>query len=421
MFQRLLLRRALPAAFATFVFGLGGCSASKAPSLGRAREAIIGGELSQHGIEDAVLLLRTVTAENGERLCSASLVAENLAVTARHCAATVGDGRFLCSPSGERTEIDADAGRMGLDLPPETLEFYSNDTPRSEPVALGERIVSTLSDSACRDDLAFVVLDRAVELPILPLRRGRPGLEGEAVVAVGYGMTQGNAPAIDYETQKRRRKAGLSISSVGPDSRDVVGMAPARVVIVDGPGACLGDSGGPLLAESTNALLAVHSLVEGDCVSPESRSWYAHLPPLWPWAERAFDAAGATPTLEPDPSGDPCTEGGCAGQGAGGAAAGGAGGNDSSGAGGAPPKPPDPEPDAGTRTKPTERRDSGCAIGDARRRGSSTASAAALSLAALLRRMRRRARAQRRPSSGSEPGGFAFGDASVGAATGPAA
>jgi len=65
-----------------------GCSTTdSAPTAGAVpateRTAVVGGERSGPGIEDAVLLLHG-NAGGRELICSASLIAKNLVVTARH-------------------------------------------------------------------------------------------------------------------------------------------------------------------------------------------------------------------------------------------------------------------------------------------------------------------------------------------------
>lgn len=382
---------------ASLVLVLAGCAGSEdAPVLGE-RHAIIDGEISPAGPEDAVLLLRSSTPESGERLCGASLVAENLVVTARHCVAYINDGAFQCTLRGEIVEGTPGAGRMGVDLDPTGLEFYTRDE-RTEPVAFGQSIVSTLSLSACSNDLAFVVLDRALELPVFALRRDRPALTGEAVVAIGYGADQNIEQELDLEAQERRRREDQTVALVGPDTDDELGAVAPRIVIVEGPGACIGDSGGPLLSRETNALIAVHSLVQGDCVSAETRNWYTHLPPLWTWAERAFEAAGATPLIEPLPPGnDDCVDGGgCAGMGGVGGTSGasgapgtagmaGDGGEPASGGtAGAPPDPTEPDDSPARKTKR-----GGCAFVSAHKPEWPAANAALLcGLVVLFRRLR---------------------------------
>jgi len=304
-------------------------------------------------------------------LCGASLVAPNLVLTARHCVAHINDGLFQCSLRGEVVEGTPGAGRLGVDFVATDLEFSTRDD-RAEPVAIGETILSTLSLSACSNDLAFVVLDRALDLPVFSLRKDRSAIEGELVVAVGYGADRNIEQRLDFETQERRRRDDLTVALVGPDTNDELGDVAPRIVIVEGPGACLGDSGGPLLSRETNALVAVHSLVQGDCVSAETRNWYTHVPPLWPWAERAFEAAGATPIIESvPPDGGGCGGGGgCDGESGTGGASGapstaGDGGEAAGGSSaGAPPDPTEPEPDGARRTK----KRGGCVLSVARER-----------------------------------------------------
>jgi hypothetical protein len=188
---------------------------------------------------------------------------------------------------------------------------------------------------------------------------------------------------------------------------------------VEGPSVCLGDSGGPLLAQETKALVGVHSLIEGDCGAPETRSFFTHLPPLWPWVERAFEMAGATPTLEPEPP-DPCADAGeCAGAGgehSGGApgssgessgGAGATGGTSGTGAtggtGGAGGDPTDPDPPSPRAAR--SGRDSGCTLGH--RQSSFAEALATLLLVFLARGSRREFSAGRRGDRRREAGSAA--------------
>jgi hypothetical protein len=277
-----------------------GCS--QAPSAESWREPIVGGEAS--GAEqDGVLLLRGVLPEGGETLCTATLIAPNLVVTAQHCISYLSNGLFSCSVRGEVIALDEGAGTLGLSLPADELEFWGGKPPRKAPVAHGKSIVSAHSTTICQNDLAFVVLDRELDLPISPVRRGRPAQKGELGVLVGYGL-DADERSIDHRTQEREQKRELEILGVGPDSlAEGVTVVPPRALIMDGPSGCIGDSGGPLFAESTAAVLGVYSLQVGeDCGAPQVRHQLTHLPPFELLMDEAFEAAGATPTLELDPN-----------------------------------------------------------------------------------------------------------------------
>lgn len=282
---------------------LGACTSPgtrEMPAVARAQ--VVDGEPSPSGgIEDAVLLLR-VMLDEGELVCSSSLVAPNLVVTARHCVSDFVEGKFKCTVQGELVSTDPDAGKLGSHFDASTIEFYDGHTPRKHPVAYGAEVLSTLSETICMNDLAFVVLDRDLDLPVLPMRmRGRARL-GEAVTLVGYGfdnaMTSGDY--LDVETQERTHNANLRIDDVGPLENDAVTSAPPRTIVLQRPSGCVGDSGGPLLARETHALLGVDSLSDGaDCLYPKVRNFFTHVPDFSLLIADAFDAAGYEPTPEP--------------------------------------------------------------------------------------------------------------------------
>jgi hypothetical protein len=190
-----------------------------------------------------------------------------------------------------------------LHVPATSVEVYAGKTPRKSPLARGQRVLSTLSPTLCENDLAFVVLDTALDLPLLPLRLGRPALLHEPAILVGFGLTE-NEQVIDYKTQPRMQKRGLDVTGVGPDSiDDGVTTVPPRVLFLQGPAGCIGDSGGPLLAESTGAIIGVYSLLLGNsCSAPAVRHYLVHAPPFQSLMDEAFAASGGEPVLEPTPA-----------------------------------------------------------------------------------------------------------------------
>jgi hypothetical protein len=247
--------------------------------------------------------LRALLDDGSELVCTASLVGPNLVLTARHCVSYLSEGPFVCSVEGELTDNPEGGGRLGLHLPADSIEIYGGKPPRKRALAHGTQIISSLAPTICKNDLAFVVLDTALDLPLVPLRLGRPALAHETGVLVGFGLDE-TQTGIDYRTQPRRQKRDLQISAVGPDSlADGVTTVPPRALILRGPSGCIGDSGGPLLSQDTGAVLGVYSLQDGDsCSAPKVRHVMVHVPPFTTLIDEAFNAAGGTPVPEPEPA-----------------------------------------------------------------------------------------------------------------------
>jgi hypothetical protein len=325
-------------------------------------EAIINGEVSGSS-DDGVVLLRAVPTDVEELLCSATLVAPNLLITARHCVSYFQEGYFNCSPRGEVIDATDNAGHLGLHFDPKSIEVYGREQ-RDEPLAHGSQIISTLSATVCVNDLAFVVLDTPLTLPIVPMRLGTPARDGEASVLVGFGV-DGSGHNVDFQTATRHRKAGLEIADVGPDSlAEGVIRTPPRTLVLQGPSGCIGDSGGPLLDEASGALLGVYSMLQGEsCSTPTGRQFLVHVPPFQLLIKQAFAAAGAEPLREPEPSG-----------------AGGSG-NEPTGAAGAD--------GADSPGDPTSAQSSGCAVTQPPSEPFAAASWVVLALATAVERIRR--------------------------------
>jgi hypothetical protein len=292
------MTRARPLALWLLLAPAVGCAES-APLENRqtSSTAIIDGRVSGSD-QDGVLLLRA-QLDRGEALCSASLVGPNLIVTARHCVSHYTDGLFSCSVQGELTDSIGHAGELGLHLPAADLEVYGGKKPRKF-LARGQRVLSTLSSTVCTNDLAFVVLDQDVDLPIVPLRLDRPAERNEIVTLVGYGL-DGEQQSIDVQSAVRRQKSPLTLAAVGPDSiADGVDDVPPRTLILRGVSGCVGDSGGPLLAASSGALLGVYSLQRAEsCIDPNALHQLVHVEPFHSLIDEAFAAAGVQPVPEP--------------------------------------------------------------------------------------------------------------------------
>jgi hypothetical protein len=263
-------------------------------------QAILGGSLAD-APDSPVLLL-----QGPEGACSAVLVAPNLVVTARHCVANTTPGPFSCAASGEVVNTGNGAGQIGTDNPPGALGFFgaarvnAGSFMSASPDAVGMQIISTQSPTACRDDLAFVVLDRTIPgLVPAPIRINRQTSVGEAVSVSGYGLTD------RLEPTELRTVDGIQIAGIGPDvAPDSTQVAPVRAVRV-GPVTCQGDSGGPILSTATGAVIAIVSLgsqagTNGPYCTPNqlADTTGPRLAAYGDWILTVFQAAGASPIPE---------------------------------------------------------------------------------------------------------------------------
>lgn len=284
----------------------GSCAAVSEPQ-GTSRAAVIGGKISE-ATDDAVVLLRTDRA-GGASVCSGSLLAPNLVLTARHCiVAEYPADDIHCNPDG--TLDLPSGGQLGAAAPASDVSlFIGGDVkpegvfPGGEPAAVGAQIFTTTWPAVCRDDVALLVLDRALEQATLTLDLTAQVTPSQPVSVVGYGATETSETDAKYSL--RHRRDGVRVKYVGtlPDTF----VLPRSV--------CKGDSGGPALHATTGAVLGVFSMgFPGDdaaaCSSETALNYFAQVNRYEPLLREAFEAAG-----QPFP--EPRGEGGAGGADAG--------------------------------------------------------------------------------------------------------
>jgi hypothetical protein len=265
--------------------------------LGQGSQAIVNGEASDSADDVALYVLTRVPG--GGVSCTGTLIAPNLVATALHCLTGVEVGQFSCNPDGTVIAGSPGDGHVGALVDPSKVEVYFGAQPTTEPAAVGRRLLGTGSSQICRNDLAFVVLDRDLPGPIAAVRLSDPVRIGETVRVIGYGQTETSG------SRGRFRRFARRIVDVGPDSESepVRTAAPRTFVISEGP--CHGDSGGPALSEETGALLGVYSLAAGpSCTGVAVRNVYTRFSSFESLTMAAFAEAGAEPVLENQPSVD---------------------------------------------------------------------------------------------------------------------
>jgi hypothetical protein len=211
---------------------------------------------STDATDDAVVgVVLTDGGAGVQKLCSGSLIAPNLVLTAQHCVAQTGK------------YVNCDTTTFGASSDPADLKVtpsHSMWSPNATFWPGKQLILPPGAPAVCGRDLALLVLvepmpsERAT--PVAP-RLDDLVLEGEAYAAVGFGNTADGAG----DSGTRRRRDGLAVECVGGGCGSAGG--------VDGrewrgnQGACSGDSGGPAL-DVGGRVIGVTSRGPFGCDSP---------------------------------------------------------------------------------------------------------------------------------------------------------
>ena len=251
-------------------------------------EPIIGGRASG-AAQNAVVMLQI----EERAICSGSLIAPNLVLTARHCVSETDEG-LLCAPDGHALS----GGRIHADYDAQDIVVYVGQKQSAlQARARGQQVVHDSAKNLCNHDIAFVVLDRPITgTPLAPLRLTETTTIGEKVTSVGWGLTsKGKLPSV------RMQRKNVSIVDVGPSAD-----TPSHEFVV-GEAICSGDSGGPALSAAGAVVGVVSSGGNGrfdpsnpasGCIGADTTNIYTRLAAFKSLTKLAFKEAGAMPELE---------------------------------------------------------------------------------------------------------------------------
>lgn len=273
------------------------CSDSAAPhgraDEGRTRQAITGGDVDP--ATRAVHSLRVAVA-NVLRQCTATRIAADLFVTARHCLVD-GDPSLRC---GERFPDVLDARLIELTSATHVDSLEALDVP----IYRGSAVRVPADDQVCGADLALVVTEDVAELePALAPRLDPPPAPGDVYAAVGYGIVG----VLVGGEGTRRRLDDREVECVGA----ICGNLVTDREFLGSGGPCEGDSGGPALIEGERGaeVLGVLSRGTASCERSVYTSLAAWSDFLRDEAHRAARAAGyAVPAWAREPNDPPPNE-----------------------------------------------------------------------------------------------------------------
>jgi MYXO-CTERM domain-containing protein len=228
-------------------------SADADPNVQRVRSAISGGQ--PDSVDSNVFVL---VSHRGSSiaLCSASLIAPNLLLTARHCVSSVPSETVTC-------------GQATASAPFSAGSFFAANTESIEQAMASDAFqgasvsVPTQSSDLCGFDLALVTLTSpvpaSVAVPLVP-RIDRPVQRGELYRAVGYGDVTEDGGTVG----ERMGRTGLRVGCA-PGSACGIGVEASE--FLGDTGICSGDSGGPAL-DSAGKVVGVVSRAGPDCSQP---------------------------------------------------------------------------------------------------------------------------------------------------------
>jgi hypothetical protein len=266
----------------------GGDGVAESPNESSLAETIYGG--IRDNDDEAMKSVVAIKVGNGAvfELCTGALIGKNMILTARHCLSKNVTSTVVCDEQGKSGNGD----HVSDDVPIDSVSVYTgaNPTFSQKANALAKQIVHADGSVLCNKDIAVLIVDRDLDLPLAPIRVGKGISAGENIRSVGYGKNDAKLP-----TGTRIRRDAVSVLAVGKAvsaSKTPLGSHEFEV----GISTCQGDSGGPAISEDTGAVIGVVSR-GGECTDDFGHI-YTSTGGEAALLQQAFDIAGGSPVLE---------------------------------------------------------------------------------------------------------------------------